>query len=157
MKHYFSLILVILGVAYVFSPVDLFPDAIPFLGFFDDLSFVGLLMYYLRYKKLPDFSKFKISRRGSDERGFNSDRSERKETKDHHDVSGPGMDTEYTKSPHEILEVRPGASQEEIQKAYRKAVSKYHPDKMAHLGKDFQELAQKRFLQIQKAYEILKK
>jgi DnaJ-class molecular chaperone len=34
-------------------------------------------------------------------------------------------------------------------------VSRYHPDKVAHLGKEFQELAHKKLLAIQRAYEIL--
>jgi DnaJ-class molecular chaperone len=59
-------------------------------------------------------------------------------------------------NPYEILGVKPGAGPEEIQAAYRRAVQKYHPDKVSHLGEEFQELARKKFIEIQKAYEELK-
>jgi DnaJ-class molecular chaperone len=53
------------------------------------------------------------------------------------------------------LEVSPSASSEEIKAAYKRAVARYHPDKVAHLGTEFQELAHKKLLAIQEAYEIL--
>ena len=34
--------------------------------------------------------------------------------------------------------------------------NKYHPDKVVHLGKEFEEIAEKRFKEIQKAYAMLK-
>jgi len=36
-------------------------------------------------------------------------------------------------------------------------VAKYHPDKVTHLGKEFQELAHRKLVAIQRAYEILMK
>ena len=57
--------------------------------------------------------------------------------------------------PYTLLEVSPHASPEEIKAAYKRAVGRYHPDKVAHLGKEFQELAHKKLLAIQRAYEIL--
>lgn len=49
----------------------------------------------------------------------------------------------------QILGLNNQASEQEIKRAYRKLVLKYHPDK------DPSELAQKKFLIIQEAYEIL--
>ena len=57
---------------------------------------------------------------------------------------------------HEVLGVEPGADQEEIKKAYRALVNKYHPDKVAHLGDEFRKLAEIRFKEIQQAYQELK-
>jgi DnaJ-class molecular chaperone len=57
--------------------------------------------------------------------------------------------------PYLLLEVSPGASVDEIKSAYRRAVSRYHPDKVAHLGKEFQDLAHRKLLAIQQAYETL--
>jgi curved DNA-binding protein CbpA len=57
--------------------------------------------------------------------------------------------------PYALLDVSPNASLEEIKTAYKRAVARYHPDKVAHLGKEFQELAHKKLLAIQQAYEIL--
>lgn len=58
-------------------------------------------------------------------------------------------------SPHEILGVAQDADQEEIRTAYRKLANQYHPDKVAHLGDEFQKLAEQRFKEIQKAYDLL--
>lgn len=54
-----------------------------------------------------------------------------------------------------ILGVKEGVKFDEIKKAYRKLVHKYHPDKFEQLGKDQIEMAKNRFLTIQKAYEYL--
>ncbi|MBW2012095.1 MAG: J domain-containing protein [Deltaproteobacteria bacterium] len=59
------------------------------------------------------------------------------------------------KDPYEILGVSPGAGVEEIRNAYRQAVKTYHPDKVSHLGPEFQELAKEKFVEIQNAYEKL--
>ncbi|MFW6334535.1 MAG: J domain-containing protein, partial [Desulfosalsimonas sp.] len=37
----------------------------------------------------------------------------------------------------------------------RKLAQQYHPDKVSHLGKEFQELAARKFVEIQEAYETL--
>lgn len=52
-----------------------------------------------------------------------------------------------------ILEVDPAASDEEVKKAYRRAVMKHHPDKVAHLGEEFQRSAADKFKKVQEAYE----
>ncbi len=57
--------------------------------------------------------------------------------------------------PYTLLEVSPHASPEEIKAAYKRAVTRYHPDKVAHLGKEFQELAHTKLLAIQEAYQTL--
>jgi DnaJ-class molecular chaperone len=57
--------------------------------------------------------------------------------------------------PYTLLEISPKASPAEIKTAYRRAVTRYHPDKVAHLGAEFQELAHKKLLAIQQAYETL--
>lgn len=55
------------------------------------------------------------------------------------------------------LGLEPGASLEEVKQAYRKMAKQYHPDAVAHLGKEFQKMAQDKFKTIQKAYEMLRK
>lgn len=62
---------------------------------------------------------------------------------------------EGRKGDHEVLGVTPGASSEEIRRAYLEMVKKYHPDRVAHLGEEFKELAHKKFVEIQAAYERL--
>jgi len=56
-----------------------------------------------------------------------------------------------------VLELVKGATQEQIQAAYREQMKKYHPDKVSHLGNEFQILAEKKTKLINRAYEILKK
>jgi len=58
--------------------------------------------------------------------------------------------------PYQVLGVVPTCSNEELQKAYRNMASKYHPDKVSHLGKEFIDLANKKFTQIQEAYQRIK-
>lgn len=57
----------------------------------------------------------------------------------------------------DILGVKPGASKEEIKAAYRQLIKENHPDKVHHLGEEFQKVAQRRMAEINAAYnELLK-
>jgi len=54
-----------------------------------------------------------------------------------------------------ILGVSQSATADEIKKAYRKMAKLHHPDKFYNESKEQQEIAQEKFLKIQKAYEAL--
>ncbi len=58
---------------------------------------------------------------------------------------------------YKILEIEPSASNEELKKAYRRMAMKYHPDKVIHLGEDFQKAAREKFQMVNKAYENIKR
>jgi len=58
---------------------------------------------------------------------------------------------------YKILEITPGASNEKLKKAYRRMAMKYHPDKVSHLGNDFQKAAKEKFQMVNRAYENIKK
>jgi DnaJ like chaperone protein len=58
---------------------------------------------------------------------------------------------------YKILEIDPSVSHEEVKKAYRKMAMKYHPDKVHHLGPEYQQDAQEKFRKINEAYETIKK
>jgi DnaJ-class molecular chaperone len=60
-----------------------------------------------------------------------------------------------SEDPYAILGVKPGATPEEIHAAYREAAQRYHPDKVSHLGEEFKEMAGRKFLEIQEAYDFL--
>jgi len=63
------------------------------------------------------------------------------------------------KSAYATLGIPENASESEIRKAYRKKASEYHPDKIAAKGlpKDFTELANKKFQEIQEAWDSIRK
>ena len=55
----------------------------------------------------------------------------------------------------ETLGVRQGASRQEVVSAYRRLVSMYHPDKVAGMASEFQDLANRKFIEIRAAYESI--
>jgi hypothetical protein len=159
-----KILLTILGGAYIISPFDAFPGMIPILGQADDFVVLSAMLYYLWNINLPRWLMHALSgfMRGS---GGGSSRSRQyQQYQRYQQQAGGGAGEESfqssgrkTMSPHEVLGLRPGASQEEIREAYRRLSQQYHPDKVSHLGDEFQELAQKKFVEIQQAYEALKR
>lgn len=59
------------------------------------------------------------------------------------------------KSFYELLGVEPTASADEIKRAFRREIAKYHPDKVQHLGREFQEIAAVRSAELTRAYKTL--
>jgi hypothetical protein len=131
---------IILALLYVLSRIDLIPDVLVGWGWIDDI--VVLIMLYRYLARLR-----RVASSGQPGDQYRESRSR------------PQNDGEATqpKTPYEILGVPPTASREEIRSAYRKLVNQYHPDKVTHLGQEFQELAERRFKEIQAAYQQLKK
>ena len=60
-------------------------------------------------------------------------------------------------STYKILEIDPSVSDNDVKKAYRKMAVKYHPDKVAHLGKEIQKTAEEKFKAVNDAYSEIKK
>lgn len=58
-----------------------------------------------------------------------------------------------TKNPYEVLGVSPGASDDEIKKAYRELSRKYHPD--ANVDNPLADLAEEKFKEVQEAYDTI--
>ena len=67
------------------------------------------------------------------------------------------MFVKKTDSAYKILEVSPDATDEEVKKAYHKMATKYHPDKVAHLGGEFKKAAKEKFQKLNGAYREIKK
>ncbi len=136
---------ILIALLYVISPLDAVPDFIPGLGWLDDLIVLGLLAWFLiaRQRGQSPWDVFR-GRMGGGWR---------------HRSSGPRpeeLTVDFSSmDPYTLLDLSPRASREEIKTAYKRAVARYHPDKVTHLGREFQELAHKKLLAIQQAYEIL--
>jgi hypothetical protein len=58
-------------------------------------------------------------------------------------------------TPYAILGIAEGASREEIKKRFHSLAVQYHPDKVHHLGVEFQEHAHEKFVALQEAYRDL--
>jgi len=59
------------------------------------------------------------------------------------------------KNPYEVLGIREGASEDEIKKAYRELVKKYHPDQ--YQDNPLSRLAEEKLREINEAYDYLMK
>lgn len=58
-------------------------------------------------------------------------------------------------SYYDRLAVSPDASPSEIKRAFRRQMARYHPDKVQHLGQEFQDLAAVRAAELTEAYRVL--
>jgi hypothetical protein len=56
---------------------------------------------------------------------------------------------------YELLGVQPDADADAIKKAFRREIARYHPDKVTHLGPEFQEIAATRSAELTAAYKTL--
>ena len=61
------------------------------------------------------------------------------------------------KTPYNILNISSDVSNEEVKTAYRNLISKCHPDRVQHEGKEAVEKAHIKFLEAQTAYNELKR
>lgn len=71
---------------------------------------------------------------------------------------GPGMKKSGRKEimdPYRVLGVAPGASEEEIKRAYKTLSKKYHPD--ANMNNPNKEAYEEKFKEVQQAYDMLMK
>jgi curved DNA-binding protein CbpA len=59
------------------------------------------------------------------------------------------------KTHYDHLELPSSANADEIKKSFRALIARYHPDKVQHLGKEFQDMAADRAAELTEAYRIL--
>lgn len=114
---------------YARSPIDLLPDRLGGLGLLDDLVVLLLAVRWVR-RQWP-FAQ----RPGT--------------------AGAPRAAVRQAFDPHAVLGVRPGATPDEITHAYREQLKRYHPDRVAGLGEELQQVAHERTLAIQRAYAEL--
>lgn len=147
-----KIILIVLALLYILSPYDLLPDMVIGWGWIDDLVILGFLWRYFHLlKKRKRFQDYHQSGRNA-----YSDRNYKNADGESNTHSSPNtQDSTAFRNPYDILEIERGSSQEDIKRAYRQLAGKYHPDKVEHLGDEFKLLAEKRFKEIQRAYQEL--
>src|SRR5436309_6566552 len=59
------------------------------------------------------------------------------------------------KNYYQLLEIAATSSADEVKRAFRQQIARYQPDKVQHLGKEFQEMAADRAAELTEAYRIL--
>lgn len=140
MNRFFQLCLFFAALLYLLFPRDLVPDFLFGWGWIDDLVIMVLLWRYFRRLKQtrPDEARDRSH-------GTTDDQS-----------SATATEHQASRDPYAVLEIPPGASQAEIKAAYRRLAGQYHPDKVQHLGEEFRKLAERRFKEIQQAYDRLR-
>ncbi len=60
-------------------------------------------------------------------------------------------------SAYKVLGIESKATDLEIKKSYRRMANKFHPDKIAHLGEEYKNIAQEKFKSVSDAYHKIKK
>ena len=145
-----KLVLSLLALLYFLLPYDLFPDVVLGWGWLDDLIIAYFLWrFFYRGRGLP-FNFFQ-NRAGPDPSQGGQESGQNWREGEKSSEGGKGL-----KNPYEILQISQDASQEEIKVAYKDLAGKYHPDKVLHLGQEFQAMAEERFKEIQEAYQQLR-
>ncbi len=127
-------IIIIILIIYIVSPLDLHPLI------FDDLIASGFLYYIWKMFK-------KQMRPGNYYSRGRSQSNIRNEP-----GSQMGLNEAYR-----VLHVSPDATWREVQSAYKERMAKSHPDKVSHLGEELQEKAKELTVEINKAYNTIKR
>ncbi len=147
----------IVGLFYLAFPFDIVPDVLVGPGWLDDLVVLGLAYWWYSRIRQPYQKGNNHGPKGS---SAGNGQAWREQTSQGGPDQGPRQETDWETSeedPYEVLGLRPGAAQEEIKTAYKRLAAQYHPDKVQHLGGEFQELAHEKFVIIQNAYNRLMK
>jgi DnaJ like chaperone protein len=149
-----KILLIILVLLYVLNPYDLFPDLMIGWGWIDDLVIIGLIWRYfhIQKKKREAFKKQHWEGQKTFNDRYGKKNADQESSYSHTHANEPSTHQD----PYSILGIKRGASGEEIKSAYRQLARKYHPDKLEHLGDEFKALAEKRFKEIQQAYQEIK-
>ena len=136
--------LIVAALIYFLWPYDLLPDFLGLPGRIDDVVIMAWLAWFYRnhlhqYVATGSGSAGPSADTGS---GQNSSR-------------GPASEQSKAFDAYEVLGVSRSASDDAIRAAYRARMKEYHPDKVAHLGEELQQLANEKSQQIQQAYRKL--
>jgi hypothetical protein len=140
--------LIVAAIVYFLFPFDAIPDLLGLPGRVDDLGVMALLAWFYR-KHVAQFIAQGLGGAGFGAAGAAAGGG------GSHATDAQGQAKAF--DAHEILGVPRSASGEAIQAAYRARMKEYHPDKVAHLGEELQQLAHSKSQQIQRAYQQLRR
>jgi DnaJ like chaperone protein len=133
---------------YIRSPIDLRPDRMGVLGLIDDLLVAFAAIWWLRRRATQARPRMTARQRARGHAGRAGASSA--------SAGGgarPAEEDERPWDPYAVLGVARGASGEEIVRAYRAQMKLYHPDRVADLGEELRDVAHRKALEIQRAYE----
>ncbi len=136
--------LILGAVVYLLLPFDLIPDLLGILGRIDDVAMMALLAWFYR----SHLKQFVAAGSGHEAAGRSAG------TGFGQDDAAQSDDAKAFDA-YKVLGVTRSASGDAIKAAYRERMKEYHPDKVAHLGEELQELALEKSQEIQRAYRQL--
>jgi len=146
-------LLLMLLVLYVLSPIDLLPDVLGLPGRLDDFLVAAAGLLYLHRIQRSKSGRKEPAGAGRNRDGAGRPTGDQPETPGSADqAAGRSGD------PYEVLGLSPETSFEEIRRRYKEQLLLYHPDRVQHLGREFQELAEQRTRELNAAFEeVLRK
>ncbi|MEE9494943.1 MAG: DnaJ domain-containing protein [Desulfobacterales bacterium] len=148
-----KILLTLLAICYTLSPYDILPDFIVGLGWLDDLIILFLLWRYF-YAPLRMRSRYANAYQKSSQSFYENKYN--RFSQEGRTSGSNSQGTAHANDPRTILGVGRNSSRQEIKTAYKNLALKYHPDRVMHLGEEFRKLAEKRFKDIQMAYQELR-
>jgi uncharacterized membrane protein YkvA (DUF1232 family) len=138
--------LLVAAVVYFIFPWDLIPDFLGLPGRVDDAGFLVFLVWVDR-QHAQRLAKSRARTSGANSSETHQERARTSR--------GPAPRRDGSADSYAVLGIESSASAKQIRSAYLARMKEYHPDKVAHLGGDLQELAHQKTQQIQRAYDQL--
>ncbi len=146
MSNVWSIVILCIGILYFLSPIDFVPDFVPILGWLEDLVVVAVALWLANR-----------TRTATPEEGTSEPHEDPKYAEAERDARRGRATESPAKTPWQLLDVEPDADDDAIEAAYKAQLMQYHPDRAAHLGEDLRRLAHEKTLEIQRAYEQIKR